>query len=177
MAILSVLFTPESVVNGQEVFLNQESTIGKDQELLVNQEDKIEDQPEEKKCRVLSLSGGGAKGAYEVGALHSLANMLDSPESHYDVVSGVSVGSINAAGAGLFGLGEEKEMADFLLNIWTNLTSSQVWKFWKSPNPIAGITSKGGFLDNQPLHDLLVRLISSKDAKYKKRVLVSANDA
>lgn len=103
--------------------------------------------------------------------------MLESPESNYDVISGVSVGSINAAGAGLFGIGEEKEMGDFLVNLWTNLTSSQVWRFWNSTNPIAGITSKSGFLDNQPLHDLLANIIEQKESKYKKRVLVSANDA
>ena len=40
--------------------------------------------------------------------------MLESPESNYDVISGVSVGSINAAGVGLLGLGEEKEMGDFM---------------------------------------------------------------
>ena len=67
---------------------------------------------------MLSVAGGGAKGAYEIGAIHELVNTLDSPDSHYDVISGVSVGSINAAGAGLFGVGEEKEMADFLVNMW-----------------------------------------------------------
>lgn len=114
---------------------------------------------EQKVCRVLSLAGGAAKGAYEAGALHTLVHMLDGPESHYDVVSGVSVGSINAAGVGLFGPGEEKEMGDFLLGLWTNLTSDQVWRFWNSSDPIAGLISKGGFLDNQPLHDLLTRVV------------------
>lgn len=65
------------------------------------------DKSDQKKCRVLSLAGGAAKGAYEAGALHQLVTMLDEPESHYDVISGVSVGSINAAGAGLFGPGED----------------------------------------------------------------------
>lgn len=126
---------------------------------------------------MLSLAGGGAKGAYEVGALHQLVQMLESPESHYDVVSGVSVGSINAVGAGLFGRGEEKEMAEFLMGLWGNLTNADVWQFWDSWNPVAGITDKAGFLDNSPLHDLLVRLIESKGSQFKKRVLVSANDA
>lgn len=33
------------------------------------------------KCRVLSLSGGGAKGAYEAGALHSIINELEPPHN------------------------------------------------------------------------------------------------
>ena len=84
---------------------------------------------------MLSLSGGGAKGAYEVGALHQLTRMLKSPESHYDVVSGVSVGSINAAGVALFGIGEEKEMANFLVNLWKKLTNRDIWKYWDSWDP------------------------------------------
>lgn len=125
---------------------------------------------------MLSLSGGAAKGAYEAGALYKLVNMLEAPDSHYDVISGVSVGSINAAGAGLFGPGEDKQMGDYLLGLWNNLTSESVWQFWNSSNPITGITDKGGFLDNSPLHHLLSGLISEKDNKFKKRVLVSAND-
>lgn len=77
-----------------------------------------------------------------------MASMLDYPEGHYDVVSGVSVGSINAAGMGLFGPGEDKEMADFLVGLWTNLHNDKVWRFWNSSNPIAGLTNKAGFLDN-----------------------------
>merc|ERR1719329_457534 len=43
-------------------------------------------------CYALSLSGGGAKGSYEVGALWQMARMLDEKEMQYDVVSGISVG-------------------------------------------------------------------------------------
>ena len=53
-------------------------------------------------CRVLSLSGGGAKGAYEVGALQYLLTNLPAPHNQYDVISGVSVGAINALGYSLF---------------------------------------------------------------------------
>ena len=32
---------------------------------------------EGKKCRVMSLSGGGSKGAYEAGVIQTIANTLD----------------------------------------------------------------------------------------------------
>lgn len=130
-----------------------------------------------KVCKVLSMSGGGAKGAYEAGALHTLVNTLEGPESHYDVISGVSVGSITAAGAALFGPDETKEMGDFIFNLWHNLTNDQVWRFWNSSNPVAGLTTKGGFLDNQPLVNLIQRILNEHDCQLKKTVLVSANDA
>jgi len=58
-------------------------------------------------CRILSMSGGGSKGAYEAGALHSIFHTLEAPHGEYDVISGVSVGAINSAATALFGKGEE----------------------------------------------------------------------
>ena len=58
-------------------------------------------------CRILSMSGGGSKGAYEAGAIHSIFNTLEAPDNQYDVVSGVSVGAINSASFALFGKGDE----------------------------------------------------------------------
>lgn len=55
--------------------------------------------PHDDKCRVLALRGGGTKGAYEVGALKAMADMLDPIDIAYDVVEGVSIGGMNA---GLF---------------------------------------------------------------------------
>jgi NTE family protein len=74
-------------------------------------------------CRILSMSGGGSKGAYEAGALHSIFNTLEAPDGEYDVVSGVSVGAINSASMALFAKGEEKALGDYLLGLWMNLTN------------------------------------------------------
>ena len=78
-------------------------------------------------CRVLSLSGGGSKGAYEVGVVNSVIKTLEAPDNHYDVVSGVSVGGINTAAFTLFGEGEDEQLADFLMDLWKNLSNSDVW--------------------------------------------------
>lgn len=76
-------------------------------------EDKI---PLEDKdvCRTLSLSGGGAKGSYEVGALWQMARMLNGSDMHYDVLSGISVGAINSAALALFEKGDEVNATEFL---------------------------------------------------------------
>ncbi len=55
--------------------------------------------------RALVLSGGGAKGAYEVGALKYL--LLDK-ETQYDIICGVSVGALNASFLSMYPLGQEK---------------------------------------------------------------------
>lgn len=73
-------------------------------------------------CRILSMSGGGSKGAYEAGALHSIFH-TEGVDVKYDVVSGVSVGAINSASMALFAKGDEAALGDFLLDMWMNLTN------------------------------------------------------
>ena len=54
----------------------------------------------------LVLSGGGARGAYEVGILQGIVEVLDrgeSDDSPFDIVSGTSVGAINAVWVGAWG--------------------------------------------------------------------------
>jgi len=51
-----------------------------------------------RKCRILALEGGGDKGAYEAGVFSYMANHLPPEEVQYDVLTGVSVGALNAAG-------------------------------------------------------------------------------
>ena len=59
-------------------------------------------------CTALALSGGGAHGAYETGVLWGMYNSVEDKSSMaYDVISGVSVGSINAVAASLFPKGQE----------------------------------------------------------------------
>lgn len=77
------------------------------------------------KCYALSLEGGGSHGAYEAGVIWELVNSLDPSETRYNVVSGISTGALNAAGVALFPIGQEKEMADFVVNTWMSLNSTK----------------------------------------------------
>ena len=136
--------------------------------------------PSNKKCRVLSLSGGGSKGAYEVGVVNTVIHTLEAPENHYDVVSGVSVGGINTAAFTLFGEGEDYALADFLMNLWKNLHNSDVWRFWPDErwyNPVEPIYGKGGYLDDSPLFHFLMGVVEKMGNISKRRTFVSACDA
>jgi len=56
-----------------------------------------------KSCKALALSGGGAKGAYEAGALWGLVmGESDTSKFAYDVVTGVSAGAINTGAISVF---------------------------------------------------------------------------
>lgn len=129
----------------------------------------------QKKCRVLSVSGGGSKGAYEVGAINAIYRNLKAPDNQYDVISGVSVGSINALGYSQFAKGDEENAAIFMRNLWKNLTNDDVWKWWSTLNKAEGL-NKEGLLDNSPLYNYMLNL-KKKNGPLKKALMVSAVDA
>lgn len=63
------------------------------------------------------LSGGGAKGAFQAGALQ----ILKEKGYHFDIISGVSVGTLNGA---MLATGQ----FETLIQVWENLTPAKVLK-------------------------------------------------
>ena len=59
-------------------------------------------------CRALVLSGGGSNGAWEAGVLWGFLNYGNPEDFEYDVVSGISAGSINAVAMAGTPVGTEK---------------------------------------------------------------------
>jgi predicted acylesterase/phospholipase RssA len=60
-------------------------------------------------CRVLALRGGGGLASFEVGVLEAMTEKLQPQDVAYDVIEGVSAGSIYAGGLSLYPKGEEKK--------------------------------------------------------------------
>jgi predicted patatin/cPLA2 family phospholipase len=73
------------------------------------------------RCKVLVLSGGGSYGAFEASVVESLAN---TPSEDWDVVSGVSAGSINALYISTFNLGKLNTTS--FESIWRNIKNEDV---------------------------------------------------
>ena len=92
-------------------------------------------QKKPKTCHVLALEGGGDKGAYQGGVIKGLIDNLPSNKTRYDVVTGISVGSINAAAFSVFKKGDEKEAADFILDTWRSIKSRKTVyvNYWLGP--------------------------------------------
>ena len=85
------------------------------------------------KCRILAMKGGGVHGSYEVGVLKGIIESMDDPiEYRYDIVSGVSAGSLNAAVLGLYPPGEEKAALEELMHMYTSTTPKDYFKFWST---------------------------------------------
>jgi len=91
----------------------------------------------------------------------------------YDVVAGVSAGSIITLGMAGWEVGQETEAAQWLSDLWLNLKSADVWKNW-TLSIAEGLTMKAGLLDNSPLLAFMEKVVSDNFTKYGRRVSLSA---
>lgn len=106
--------------------------------------------------RALVLSGGGSKGAYQLGVLQHLVACGDDD---YEIVCGVSVGALNGALLASHELGTLDEAVNELTEFWQSITTSSIHKRWFPFGKLHGLW-KGSFYDSSPLQRLVKRRIS-----------------
>jgi len=124
------------------------------------------------------MSGGGTFGSYEAGVLWGLYfNDKDKSKYEYDVVTGVSAGSINLGALALFAKGDEKNMIEVMSETWQILTEDQLIGQWKPLGVITGFFEKTGLLDTQPLHDFVTKFYAKYGPEIKRMIAISAVDA
>lgn len=118
----------------------------------------------------LVLSGGGARGAYQVGALRAIREILGTKTSPFSVLTGLSAGAINsmaiAAEAHDF-----SDAIDHLSETWRSLTPDRVYRSdvprlaslgarWikdLTTGGVLGDSRSNYLLDTTPLRELLER--------------------
>jgi len=123
----------------------------------------------------LVLAGGGARGAYQVGVLKAIAELTHSNVSPFSIISGVSVGAINAAA--LASRAENfDEGVSWLECLWANLHARNIYQtdvasvflcglHWLLTIAFGGfgIKSPNALLDAAPLRNLLANVINFDD--------------
>jgi len=77
--------------------------------------------------KALVLSGGAAKGAYQVGALKK---WIVDDEEDYEIFCGTSVGSINGASLAQAAPGELKQRYSTLRGVWDTIGNDKIYKDW-----------------------------------------------
>ena len=127
-------------------------------------------------CTVLALSGGGANGAWEMGVLWGLLHYGNPDDYKYDVVTGISAGSINAIATIGWAIGDEVAATEWGSDLWKNLHTSDVYKNWPL-SIVEGLLTKGGIFDNTPLRDYLLNMLKGFDGEFKRRITVGSIDA
>lgn len=107
-----------------------------------------------------------------------MVKLLPPEEVQWDVVTGVSAGSINAGGMGLFPIGKEKEMISFMENILENIKTENVYTLWDEPI-MDGLLRQSGVFNNTPLLTFLTDILNKEiDLEgEKRRIVVSAVDS
>lgn len=116
----------------------------------------------------LVLTGGGARAAYQVGAVRALAEIAGPGQIPFDVIAGLSAGAINgvalATGAGDFQTATER-----LQSTWSQLTPDRIYRTgalrlasigsrWIRDLSAGGLIGKSGInflLDSSPLRQLV----------------------
>lgn len=118
--------------------------------------------------KALYLAGGGARGAYQAGVLKAIGQILQVKKLPFDMVSGVSVGSINAAV-----LAENADdfptALDKLEMIWSEIHCQQIYKasnYELSKSVMRNVSTlikkqrqAGHLLDTSPLKELINEML------------------
>lgn len=123
----------------------------------------------------LVLSGGGAKGAFQCGALKHL---LGERHERYDIIAGTSVGALNGSFLSMFKLGEEAQAAHELEALWLGIDNSKIWRKWYhgllGPLPVMLPKWLGGrqsVYSTAPLRELLKRRFKPEAIKESGKLL------
>lgn len=122
------------------------------------------------KNNAVVLSGGGARGAYQVGVLSAINDILNkkSLPNPFDTYTGVSAGAINATHMAAHN-NDFNVATSSLVKLWSHLDADKVFKSdalnlgkiglqWMSELSFGGITGTTpgrALLDTSPLNDLL----------------------
>jgi NTE family protein len=106
--------------------------------------------------RALVLSGGGVKGAYQIGVLCHL--ILDLGRQ-YDILCGVSVGALNCSFLSMFIKEEEKQGFERLLQFWLTVNNDKIWKRWFPFGKLHALWLKSLF-NSQPLIDTVHQYVN-----------------
>jgi NTE family protein len=113
----------------------------------------------------LVLSGGGRKGAFQVGVLDVLAVR----GARWEFLAGTSVGAINTSYLAAFPASATVEGVEGLKRLWGQLDTRGVWKHWLL-GPASGIW-KSSFFNASPLHRLLRRELNEGAVRNSGRQL------
>jgi NTE family protein len=121
------------------------------------------------------LTGGGARGAYQVGVLRYLAHAF--PELGFPVITGVSAGAINAALLAQHH-GTLTQATDEMAALWQELTPERIFRVdarglvanmgrWGLQLAGGGLRESRarGLVDTGPLFDLLQEVLSPVDGE------------
>ena len=126
------------------------------------------------RCKALVMSGGGSNGAWEAGVIHGLLHNGNPEDYNWNVVSGVSAGSINAALLSPWEIGDEVAASEYLTDKWLSLNNDDIYQQWTLGIANA-LIDKPSLYDTSPGIETFRTFMSEFDG-FKRAVSVTAAD-
>lgn len=130
---------------------------------------KVREEYSNRTCNILALSGGGAHGSFQAGVLKRYIDV--SPR--WDVITGVSAGSLNGAIIALYDKIDQYRAIMKLEQLWMNMTSKDIYRY--NLNPV----SAGSIMSSEPLRNLITRVMGELGHTASRPIIVgttSMND-
>ena len=123
--------------------------------------------------KALVLSGGGAKGAYQVGVLRK---WLGEEKNEYDILCGVSVGALNTSFLAQYGAGLAGTSYTDLKKLWDGLDTPSIYRKWPFFGELAALW-KPAVYDSSPLQTIMRTQLDAARVKASgKKLRVGAVD-
>jgi len=119
-------------------------------------------------CNILSLSGGGAHGAFQAGVLYRLQNENQKINKTWDIITGISVGSLNGIMLGMYKASDQQKGMNTIRDVWLNITTSDVYRWNWDPFYDQSI------LDNGPLNQTINTLALKYGGIAQRPILIGA---
>jgi predicted acylesterase/phospholipase RssA len=129
------------------------------------------------KCRALCLEGGGDAGSWQAGVLSGFIKNLPASEVQYDVISGISVGSLNGLFVSTYAKGDEINMIENLLTLWRGLRKENVYKPWHGwyVMMVEAFFNQPSLFDNSPLKETMDEYVKGKTIQ--RKISIGVTDA
>jgi NTE family protein len=117
--------------------------------------------------RALCLSGGGSKGSFQTGVLK---RWMFEESNDYQIMCGISVGSLNVAALSQVPYGKPQLAWQKLNNIWQDITTEKVCKEWFPFQKVSGLW-KMSLMNSQPLIHYVNEKLDTTACKSSGRIV------
>lgn len=115
-------------------------------------------------CRVLSLSGGGSHGSFQGGVINKLHDM----GKNWDIITGISAGSLNGMMLGLFEPDNQQKAVDLIKTVWLNISTSDVYEWYWNP------LKHQSLLNNSPLNQTVNTIAKKYGGVAKRNIIIGS---
>ena len=120
-------------------------------------------------CNILSFSGAGSFGAVETGMLNKI--IQSNPNTHYDMITGISAGGLNAGFLAFYNNGNLPKGVEELRQLYNRMTNDDVYV-----RDLMDISTNWAYYDTSVLRKTLENQLSTLNTQIIHPTLIGATN-